>query len=64
MLIKKILDSLNEIITDLEETGDENLKRETLSVEISTPKKIKIKNNNEAFIRMKPARGRLKKFSR
>ena len=59
-----IMDSLNEIITDLEETGGKNLKRETLSVEISTPKQIKIENNNKTFVRMKPARGRLKKFLR
>ena len=36
---KKILDSLNEIITDLEETGGENLKRETFLLKFQRLKK-------------------------
>lgn len=59
-----IMDSLNEIITDLEETGGKNLKYEILSVKIAAPKQIQIEDNNKAFVRTKTARGRLKKFSR
>lgn len=50
-----ISESLNEIITDLKETGGKNLKRENLSVKSSVPKKVKIEHN-EKFVKIKPAR--------
>lgn len=40
-----IMDSLNEIITDLEENDGQNLKQEVLSREISTPKKTLSQDN-------------------
>lgn len=40
-----IMDSLNEIITDLEENDGQNLKHEVLSREISTPKKTLSQDN-------------------
>ena len=60
---KMIMDSLNEILNDLEETGGKNLKCETLTAEVATPKKSKVEHIKEKF-KMKPARARLKKFSR
>ena len=56
-----ITDSLNEILTDLQETGGKNLKCETLTAEVATPKKSEIEHRNEIF-KMKPARARLKNF--
>ena len=50
-----ISESLNEIITDLKETGGKNLKRENLSIKSSVPKKVKIKHN-EKFVKTKPVR--------
>ena len=38
---KMIMDSLNEILNDLEETGGKNLKCETLTAEVATPKNPK-----------------------
>ncbi len=41
-----IFDSLNEIVTDLEENDGKNLKRETLSRESSTQKKSFSQDNH------------------
>ena len=48
-----IMDSLEEIISDLETTNGKNLKRETLSVEISTPAVAEFKKFKPARLRQK-----------
>ena len=45
-----IMESLEEIISDMEKTGGKNLKCETLSAEVSAPK------NGKSFSKIKPAR--------
>ena len=55
-----IIDSLEEIMNDLEENNGKNLKYETLSLEILKPKQNKIEYTNE--IKIKPLRVRLKKL--
>ena len=50
-----IMNSLNEIITDLEENSGKNLKREILSVKISVPKQTKIEKNEKDFSRIETA---------
>ena len=48
-----ITDSLNEILTDLQETGGKNLKCETLTAEVATPKKSETCEKESARVRLK-----------